>query len=421
MLAVQASRRASETETSSPVSRLAVPIPSRSFCSSTRAWLASEHRLSHGHAKGLVARATAMTPRTEATRIAWANGELSGEQAEAIAAAVNGLGDRVPFGRAEAAEAELLHSAARMPVQELRRAAVRLADAAETADPRSADAIRGDRLQRQEQSAFERAELTVRKGLDGLATLRGTVPNLHADMLMKSLEAIAAPRRDHLRQAGRADGPDAPGGERERVPYSRRLGQALCELVEKVSERDLPVAAGANATIVVTVDEQALRAGLGTASLDTGDEVSVGEARRLACTAQIIPAVLGRESRPLDLGTGRRLFDRYQRIALAHRDGGCVFPSCERPPAWCEAHHAVPFSVGGPTDLANGALLCGFHHRLIHAGEWELRIAADGLPEAIPPTRIDPDRRPIRHERLRQRQRERERRRSRPSPAAGRP
>ncbi|MGB7962610.1 MAG: hypothetical protein WCF12_06570, partial [Propionicimonas sp.] len=32
--------------------------------------------------------------------------------------------------------------------------------------------------------------------------------------------------------------------------------------------------------------------------------------------------------------------------------------------------------------------------------QWEIRIAADGIPEAIPPARIDPQRQPIRHTRF---------------------
>ncbi|MFD6071810.1 HNH endonuclease, partial [Amycolatopsis lurida] len=51
----------------------------------------------------------------------------------------------------------------------------------------------------------------------------------------------------------------------------------------------------------------------------------------------------------------------------------------------------------GPTDLRNLVLLCGFHHRLIHHGDWEVRMAADGLPEFIPPQYRDPLRHPRRN------------------------
>ena len=128
--------------------------------------------------------------------------------------------------------------------------------------------------------------------------------------------------------------------------------------------------------------------------------ISTSEARRLACNAGIVPMVLAGESKVLDLGMSRRLFTRYQRLALAHRDQGCVFPRCARPAAWCEAHHCRSFSDGGPTDIGNGALLCSFHHHLVHHGDWQIQIATDGIPEAIPPPWVDPHRRPIRHHRF---------------------
>ena len=105
------------------------------------------------------------------------------------------------------------------------------------------------------------------------------MPNFQFDMLMANLDAAASPRRDHLR----GDRPTDPDGER--VPYASRLGRALCDLVEKVTSRDLSVADGVNATVVVTVDEQTLRNGVGAAALSSGDDVSVKELRRVACGA----------------------------------------------------------------------------------------------------------------------------------------
>jgi len=157
---------------------------------------------------------------------------------------------------------------------------------------------------------------------------------------------------------------------------------------------------------VVTIDEEKFRSGLGEATLATGGSISAGEARRLACNAGLLPLVLGADSAILDLGRTRRCFDRYQRIALAVRDQGCVFPGCDRPPAWCEAHHPKAWKDGGPTDLSNGCLLCSFHHHLVHRGGWAVVKATDGVPDIIPPTRVDPQQQPIRHERFKHPQRE---------------
>ena len=109
---------------------------------------------------------------------------------------------------------------------------------------------------------------------------------------------------------------------------------------------------------------------------------------QLRTAAALLPPILGgAPSQPLDVGRTTRVVQPAQRIALAVRDGGCVFPDCQRPPSWCEAHHLVPWLDGGPTDLANLALLCRAHHRAVHEGGWRLARGPDGRLTAIPPPR----------------------------------
>ena len=112
-----------------------------------------------------------------------------------------------------------------------------------------------------------------------------------------------------------------------------------------------------------------LQSGLGAAQLDgVEDPISASAARRLAADAELIPAVLGGNSQILDLGIGRRLFTKAQRIAFAERDGGCAITGCGRPPPYTEAHHIHWWSHGGQTNLNNGILLCTGHHHVIHHG-----------------------------------------------------
>ncbi len=270
-------------------------------------------------------------------------------------------------------------------------------------DPDTVDQTLEQQLTAQERKALASAWFTGQYGSDGIARGRFALPNLMFGMLTKHLEAHTSPRR--VATGTHTDKDAALPAETTvaDLPYGNRLGRALCELIEHLPVDGHPQHGVANATIVVTVDEKKLRAGAGEATLDTGSAISVGETRRLACNADILPIVMSGESKILDLGTSRRLFDRHQRLALATRDQGCVFPGCERPPAWTEAHHRLPWSQGGATDIDNGCLLCSFHHHLIHQGEWNLTLAPDGVTEVIPPTRIDPERRPIRHQRFKPR------------------
>jgi hypothetical protein len=128
--------------------------------------------------------------------------------------------------------------------------------------------------------------------------------------------------------------------------------------------------------VLVTIGLDALRAELGVGDLVGGDALSATEVRRLACTAGIVPAVLGGRGEILDLGRARRLFSPAQQQALILRDRTCRAEGCDIPGTWAEAHHWIPWNQGGRTDLANGLLLCSHHHHRVH----DPTYTADRLP-----------------------------------------
>jgi hypothetical protein len=119
-------------------------------------------------------------------------------------------------------------------------------------------------------------------------------------------------------------------------------------------------------------------------------------ARRLACDASVIPAVLGTQSEPLDVGRATRTIPPAIRRALTIRDKGCVHPGCTKPPDWCDAHHVRSWLDGGPTALRNLVLLCGKHHRTVHHTEWKI-VFLQGIPHLIAPPLIDPLQQPRRN------------------------
>ena len=92
----------------------------------------------------------------------------------------------------------------------------------------------------------------------------------------------------------------------------------------------------------------------------------------------------------------QRVFTAQQRLAMIARDEGCSMPGCTAPPLWCQGHHVVEYSDGGPTTVANGTLLCGDCHRQFAKRGWEC-VMTDGVPQWIPPPWIDPERRPLRN------------------------
>jgi len=98
----------------------------------------------------------------------------------------------------------------------------------------------------------------------------------------------------------------------------------------------------------------------------------------LSCDADITRLVSAPDSQPLDVGRTTRTIPPWLRTALNHRDHGCIIPGCDRPPAWCEAHHITHWADGGHTSLPNLALLCSRHHHELHLGHWNITPTPTG-------------------------------------------
>jgi hypothetical protein len=149
------------------------------------------------------------------------------------------------------------------------------------------------------------------------------------------------------------------------------------------------------AAIRVLVTKKTLDAGEGHARIEgTPEPVSLATAERLTCGGGTTEVTIGAFGQPLDVGREKRFFTKKQRIALAVRDGGCLFGTCERPPSMTEAHHIKFWSRdGGRTDIRDGVLLCKFHHLLMHNNGWEIeRVHNEYF--LIPPRDVDPKRTP---------------------------
>ncbi len=152
----------------------------------------------------------------------------------------------------------------------------------------------------------------------------------------------------------------------------------LVRIAEAYLSHDQGSARGSASTeLVVHVDPELLAGDdEGRAELDRGPAISAETARRLACDAVVVP-LLRSGNEILALGRKTRVVSAAQRRALQLRDGGCRFPGCEAH-RYVDAHHVIPWSLGGPTDLDNLVLLCRTHHRLVHEGGFSVSRLADG-------------------------------------------
>ena len=128
----------------------------------------------------------------------------------------------------------------------------------------------------------------------------------------------------------------------------------------------------AEVTFVVHADQPTL------AVAPDGSVLPFGRALALLCDPTAIGVVLDDAGVPLDVGRAHRFATPAQRRALAVRDGGCVFPGCDAPVGWCDAHHVTEWDTDhGRTDLANLALLCRHHHGITHRTGWTMTTTPD--------------------------------------------
>ncbi|MCG8467770.1 MAG: HNH endonuclease [Gemmatimonadetes bacterium] len=257
---------------------------------------------------------------------------------------------------------------------------------------------------------------------EGMYVVQGLLEPETGAVLMRAVEAAG----DAL---FRRDGVQDPAADTSREAARRRA-----DAIGIVAERSLVGGRGdrsdaneaARATsgtradryqVVLYVDQETLSESgePGRSELEDGTRVSAETSRRLSCDASVVrisgdlagdgrsrdagrspdaeqtpdarnrkgtgstraagntkaPPVREHRIRPaLSVGRRTRTISPALRRALAARDRGCRFPGCGL--RFTEAHHVVHWADGGETSLANTVLLCRFHHRLVHEGEWNI-------------------------------------------------
>lgn len=177
-----------------------------------------------------------------------------------------------------------------------------------------------------------------------------------------------------------------------------RRADALLEIVARGVAAPEGTTVTDKAKVQVTIDYEALASKVpGGGNTATGQRLSPGAIRRLACDAEIIPIVLGGPSEPLDVGMTKRLFTPAQRKAVHLRDKGCTFPGCTMPASWTDIHHVIHWIFGGATDLSNAAALCRRHHVVVHRYGYTATVTATeviwhlpGGPDAPTGPLVDP-------------------------------
>jgi hypothetical protein len=364
-------------------------------------WLMLKALLTRRQASSLVLGARRATRFAQVNRAA-AAGSVSAVQARAIVDVLADLPADLDEPQRGAAERYLVELALSTAADGLARAGE---DVLEQVAPEVAQQVGEDRARRQFERANRRRSLTIHTHADGVTTFSGSLPAVDGEFLRQVIDRAAEKRRRSQCQAlGTA-------------PVDRRAARidALVEIAKHVQGCSQAAGLGAaNTTLVLTMPLADLAgsdpaiSGSGGRIASTGGRIDSRTLKTLACDSDVLRAVLGAKGEILDIGRATRAIPRQLRRALAVRDGGCAFPTCDRPVEACHIHHMKPWWQGGPTSLSNACTLCPTHHRMVEPPrgrppDWVARLRDDGLPEFIPPKWIDPDQNPILHHRFRNR------------------
>ncbi|TFB83770.1 HNH endonuclease [Cryobacterium algoricola] len=124
----------------------------------------------------------------------------------------------------------------------------------------------------------------------------------------------------------------------------------------------------------------------------TAVTVSTDTLERNRCDSGLLDVTFDNHGSGIDLGREQRTFSSAQRAALALRDGGCMWPGCDRPPSWTETHHIQHWKDDeGPTNLDQGILLCRADHLRLHNEHWRITRDDTGRYWLTPPPGLDPE------------------------------
>jgi hypothetical protein len=237
------------------------------------------------------------------------------------------------------------------------------------------DELDAENAARREAEQRAARSMSVRQRIDGLWDIHLVADTETKEQIVTAVDSIVAPRRGGPRFT---DKEKAEEQERLAAEDSRTVPQmmvdALVDLIAiAVRTPDGAVLTGGKGSVNLHTLKATMETGIGVGYFEGNrDAISAATVQRFSCNIDTVMVNFDRGF-AIDVGRDQRLFTRRQRIAISARDGGCMFPGCDRPPSWTEVHHINEWvAKKGRTDTADGILLCRHHHMLLHNNHWTI-------------------------------------------------
>src|SRR6202162_1301318 len=309
-------------------------------CITAASWIARTCKMSvtSAHDRLRVGEQLESLPNVRAALI---SGEIGYQSASQLARLREKLGDKRDLFNEE----EMLGFAREFSVRELRE----LCDRAwHVVDP--------DGFFNDAEENYTRRRLHISQLADGMHRVDGLLDPVTAAALKTVIDPLS-------KRKGRED---------ERTAAQRRH-DAIGELVNHAMDQGtLPRRNGVRPHINLTTTIEGVKNEVGAppADLELSLPISTRTLERISCDSTMSRVLLA-DSTVIDVGRATRAVSAPTRRALRTRDKGCRFTGCDRPVDWTNPHHIIHWGRGGPNNLENMALLCFYHHRLLHEGGWQ--------------------------------------------------
>ncbi len=270
----------------------------RQGATSTASLLACDFGGDHRGSRNTVRQAQKID-QTPQSHEAMAQGRLSPKQARVIAKALDLLPDDTNDSVREACETQLVDDAPHMDLRQFQRQADRVVGSflADCDEDTAVDAAENTIVEERERRAWGRAEFWMGAPIDGTVKGGFVIPEAQAAHLRVVLDGLCAPQVE-ITAPGQTSRTTGGVLLYERPTYTRRQGWAFAHLCELLPVDRLPETNNVGPIMTVNIDHQTLLDQLKVALLSTGETLSAGQARRMACEHRILPAVYGGDSLP---------------------------------------------------------------------------------------------------------------------------
>jgi len=322
-------------------------------------WLAGKTKTSRGDAKSRTKLGAALNSSKELKKAA-EKGEVSAATAESLHDAVTGKPD-------DATADDV----------------AQLVEACKGADPRDArkaaeawrDLFEIETEEDLQQQRRDRRSVTTRELGDGMAQLTAIMPIIDLRQVTNAISRVAG-----------------KPCEADTRTTEQRMADGLLQLAVAYSKGEVK-GGREKPTLLLTSSVDSFEGRSDEPGRTAhGDAVPAHVIRFLAEQA-LVQRVMTAGSQVLDVGREVRYATDAQYKALVVRDGGCRWPGCHIPAAWCDIDHLRPWEEGGGTDLDNLVMWCRHHHSekhrpgvTVHGGIDDLMIRLiDGTVVHCPP------------------------------------